>query len=1016
MMNLEDETSTDTRIGQTADLARAVLRVSLVEAKAAFRVGLSLADSFSADDMEETLGLLAVGRHYKGDPISPRTVYGFSRICEVQMPDEADRYDWERYSDAFARLGGLQLFPLLTCLRNRGRGGIEDAHLESLAKLTQTGRLDADLAAGMIGLFQYADMLRFRLPTFVEHLLPSLSQTAAAALFAFAETELDRVDGATPPNSLILDLLALAHTKLPAENPSRRRLAALAQPENKPDPSYPGSAFSDANRDPFIIALLGETARFAADALDAIVVALPGHGNGRPIVQLLWAVADRQSLPDDRLDFLEAVIEARAIPLDDKLIALTDILKTWAEGSAALRAAVPDMVVRLTRRHAQDLIHGEWNGGYSRRRLRELAAGAVPETRLVTEILQRLGGQTAVVSSSAWFDFAEVLARVAQATTIADCLTRYVEKSEIGLPDAIAGGLWQPGNAVPATQVEAVACLLWTLLGAPDSSTRWRAAHAVRRLVSLGRADVLGHLVANIDSTSAGAFQDSASPFLFLNAKLWLLITLARIAIDDPALVAPFQPQLEAIAHSTELPHVLIREMAARTLVSVAASLPPGEAATLRARSVAVNASPWPMSKVERRGGTAGFYDRRPDGYPERDLTFRFEYEFEKHEVTALASLFGTHKYEAGDRIADWVRVWAPNAISMWDDYRGGEGGGSRPQTMETHIGTLTWHGVFLAAGSLLLTHPISSRSWTADAPWAEWLADGLISRDDGRWLADDTSLTPIEMRTALTVGEEPVPRLSRSLVRLFTDGADAGFLVVEGSWETMDGVEISISSAFVPRAKADTVALTVALADQHDVWIPRADELDSHSRNEAPWRSWLIRDEATREGGLDKDDPYASNAARCRIRPIDAMVRSGNLQPDPPFNRCWRTRGGKLLANGIVWGMRFARGQHEKVREGRRLTAELTWIRDLCRHRNQCLVMVVQARRYMPKMSGDAAFPSRWLVATVDRDGIVRPVFRIPAATRKAVAELGLDRRREFKDRFDAVAGALVTARRPAR
>ncbi|MBI1198302.1 MAG: hypothetical protein GC203_10610 [Phenylobacterium sp.] len=1010
---LQDETSTDTRISRTASLARAVGRVSPVEAKAGFAAGLALADSFSADDMEETLGLIEVAQRYRGPPIDPRTVHGFSRICETQMTGDSDRYDWPGYAEAFARLGGLQVLPLLTRLQARGQGGIEEAHLEALSKLVGAGHLDADLAAGLIGLFEYADLYRFRLPVAYKHLLPSLAPAHVLPLFAFGEVEVDRVYGAGPPRDLVRDLVVLAREHLPPDAPSRRRLEdmTVATTADREEEEIASSrvSFIDQARDPAIVALLGDAKHFSGDDLDAVVQRLPGRGNGRPLVQLLLAAADRQALPDDRMVFLDAVVEARMIPLTDKLFALQDLVKAWAETSVAVRDALPRVVVELARRHAPDLIRGRWDGGFERRRLRELAKGVVPDATLVNEILQRLGGLIAMVPASVWLDFAEVLASSAQPATIADCLARYVAKSEAGLPDAVAGGPWRPSDTPPRTQSAATAGLLWFLLGAPEASTRWRAAHALRRLVSLGRLDVLEELIALIDSTDGGVFQDPDTPFFFLNAKLWLVIAIARIAVDAPSVIIPFQSQLERIAHSEELPHVLIREMAGRALRCVADVLSEAEAAALRSRCDAVNASPFPKPEVQRRGGTGNFYAGRPEGYPERRPPFSFEYDFEKYQVTGLASLFGTHKYEAGDRIADWVHTWVPHAESMWDDYKGDPWGGSRRDSKEGYIGNLTWHGVFLAAGSLLRTHPISGRSWTSDAPWAEWLADGLLARGDGRWMADDTDLTPLDMRAPLTTDDLPVPRLARELAPYFTLGAQADSIVVEGSWDTTDGADMTISSAFVPRARAATAALTTALAYHHDVWVPRADELDRHWDKGSPWRGWLQLDETRRESGLDTHDPYASKAARYNARPTDKIVRAANLKPDPPFARRWRTREGRVLAEGIAWGMRRGKGDHEKVFEGRRLTADLAWIQDLCRQRNQTLILVVQARRYLPKRSGDSAFPSRWLVATVDRDGVLRPLVRIPTAVRQAVSALGLDRRREFQDRYGAVKAALA-------
>jgi hypothetical protein len=232
---------------------------------------------------------------------------------------------------------------------------------------------------------------------------------------------------------------------------------------------------------------------------------------------------------------------------------------------------------------------------------------------------------------------------------------------------------------------------------------------------------------------------------------------------------------------------------------------------------------------------------------------------------------------------------------------------------------------------------------------------------------------------------------------------------MVEASWDTSDGADMTISSAFVPRAQATAAAMSVALAIHHDVWVPRADEIERHwDDNDGPWRGWLTLDETRRESGLDAKDPYAATAARYNARPTDGVVAKSGLTPELPFARRWCAQDGRVLADGVAWGRRRGRGDHEKVFEGRRLTAELAWLAELCRQRNQVLVLVVKARRHLSERSGESAFPSIWLVATLDRDGVLRPLLRIPPAVRKAVSALGPDRRREFHDRIEAINGAL--------
>ncbi|WP_430419361.1 hypothetical protein [Phenylobacterium sp.] len=1007
---LDLEPGIDTRIGRSAALARALWPLSLAEARSWFAVGLGLADGFSADDMEETEGLLGVARAYSGRPLEPRVLHDFSRICEMQMPEESDRYDWEDYADAFARLGGLDLLPLATRLGDRGHGGITDGHLECLAMLVRAGRLDGELAAGLIGLFEYPAMYRFPLDTFLGHVLPSLGAAAKAELFRLAEVEVDRAHGAAVPEDLARGLADLAAAHLPATDPVRRRLIARRQPD-RPQVPAPVVPTVEPEPDPDLAKVLGQTPILTADELDAAALAIGAERRpGRAFVPLIWAAAARHVLPDGQLAFLRAVEQSRVIPLSDKIAGVGEIVGTWAAESAAVRAALPALVLGLARSHPLELGQSGWEASYHRQRLVGMADGAVAPETIVIEALQRLGGKAAVISSTAWLDFAGILARVAAPATIADGLARYVARSAAGLPAAAAGGPWRADLTPPTRQQDVVAGLLWYLLGAPDAATRWRAAHALRRLVELGRTEVLGLLVGFLDRTEATPFQDAGQPFRFLNARLWLLIALARIALDRPDLIAPHQAALEAVAHSTDLPHVLMREIAARALRAVARVLPPADGAALLDRCAQVNASPWPITPPDRRRPSASFYSGPPKGYPERDPAFWFDYDFEKSEITGLATLFGTHKYEAGDRVADQVRRWAPDAKSMFDGAKEDDWG-HRPSVKETWVGNLTWHSVFLAAGGFLTSHPLMGDRWGDGHPWTDWSGRALTCRPDGRWLADDTGLTPPDMREELTGGEPPVPRLSRDLIPLLTRGAPPGALIVEGDWNSSDDVDVRVSSAFVPKDSAMDAALALMLADRHDVWIPRQDELDMHWRGDAPWQGWLIEELAGRESALDDTDPYASTAARHNVRPTDAIVTASGLSGDAPFRRRWVDADGRPMAEGLVWGGKSGRGRHETDERGHRLTADRGWIQKICRRDGTTLVVLVYVRRYLREKRGDAAFPSRWLLSTLGADGVTRPILRAPAAARAAVARLAREDRRDLEDRL----AAIRAARKPA-
>jgi hypothetical protein len=157
------------------------------------------------------------------------------------------------------------------------------------------------------------------------------------------------------------------------------------------------------------------------------------------------------------------------------------------------------------------------------------------------------------------------------------------------------------GLAVTSDPRAAVAGLLWCRLGAPDARSRWRAAHALRRVVALGRIDVLPAVIGWLERPDAGAFQDLKLPFFRMHAKLWCLIALARVAHDVPAAVASVRETLETAAFDDGFPHVVMRHFAAEALAGLAQSLDPADGVALRDRLRAVNVTHYPRCQGAER-------------------------------------------------------------------------------------------------------------------------------------------------------------------------------------------------------------------------------------------------------------------------------------------------------------------------------------------------------------------------------------------------------------------------------
>ena len=308
-------------------------------------------------------------------------------------------------------------------------------------------------------------------------------------------------------------------------------------------------------------------------------------------------------------------------------------------------------------------------------------------------------------------------------TTIKSAIERFLTKSADGLPPQFGDGPWTSKLSLPEAAPEIVAGLLWQRLGSPVAAERWRAAHALRRLVQIGRSDVLPFVVARAETTNAGPFQDQSLPFFHLHAKLWLYISLARIAKESPNSIKQFRDPLESTAFNSSFPHVLLRHFAGRALASIADTLSPDDRDELLGSLAKVNVSPLPRGKSDV--GWSTFHKGRPAGNPEPENPFHYDYDFAKYQLDSVARLFALPEWQIEDACTKWIRTWSRDVQNMYTcprikpHYGDGVGEWSAASIPAHDLlpGHLAWHALMLTVGQLLPTTPVVGYSWDAD-PW----------------------------------------------------------------------------------------------------------------------------------------------------------------------------------------------------------------------------------------------------------------------------------------------------------
>ncbi len=1025
------DTDIDARITAHGGLARAVWRVSQAEAKVYFRQGLDITDAIGSDDYERATGLVEFASHYEGPPLPADVVHNFVRICELNIPGDAEKFGWVNFGHALSRLSGANALALVARLADREKGDLSWSLPPLLTALVERNHLDTEIAAALIGLDEPNETWGWSLADFAKSVLPKLQPPQKDKVTDFLLREIDRQYLASPPRETLDQLSALAEFHLLPGSASLARLAQLraeAEKLREAPPtasSKPPSVISDDSNE------LAENTEIASvdfgnsAAIDAALFKEQNDKFERRSGKFLVRLRERIRKVDDQLRFLRAVSEAKVPSLSDKLWALADEVSTWRKQSAAIDDEVPKLAIDLGVRHALELIGPKWESSYALRQLIQFSGR--PGSELVPSIIAALRDRAIEVSGATWLEFACIMARNANAEAIRSALERFVSLSAPDLPDDLGDGPWRTDLALDGDPAHAVAGLLWFRLGCPDASGRWRAAHAVRRLGNLGRTDVLDVLVRHLNAPDAGPFQDRKLPFFRLHAKLWLLIALARLAGDQPEAVLPFKLVFETVAFEQTYPHVLMQHFAALALKSLAAQLDDIEKEKLLSLVATVNSSRFPRAKASPRS-RQGFYGTSFKDQPESNNPFHFDYDFSKYEINGLAGVFGCDHSEVAGACTTWIRRWSSEVKSMWEcprtfghsDTELEHWGGAKQPAHDAWGGQMAWHALMLTAGDLLRSTPVAADSYK-DEPWSDWLSGEALSRTDGLWLADGTDFFPSELRIPIAshgpkddMPSNPLELASLAgIQRELSLGDD---FIIDGLWKSEDGIDVIIRSVLTDSAMAESVAFAVATAEPFDQWLPRDDDhfrwRTVHSET-GPFRPFTTTARHT-EGRLDGHDPYGSSTALNRARPTDAVIKMLRLKAGDPFGRTWRDKKGASVFRAEAWGATIGEGRYAEDKRGTRLMCRVDRLRAFLSSSGAHLVLLVKVQKLLKDDTRATShrvgrrrhvpFRTATLIMTLCPVQGIRLVRRIPAAVRSAVANLPKEEQRDLEARFKAI------------
>jgi hypothetical protein len=960
----EKEQDVADRAKYFARLGQAIALASPTEAVVYFHKGLEQMDAIGSGDYHFVEGLMHFAGALIGDGLGQRESHALSNICELNLGEE-QKFGWGSYGAAMSRAAGLAGLAKLARWQDRGRISLNYTLLPYVRALVQDDKLDATLAMTLLRLSNPAELYVCGTAQLV-----ATFEGKPSACDPGVATELVTQYLQNNPGSLGSDTpraLARFAGAVLGENAWERQYldAAADRIEVKRDDHNTRANWRASGADASPRTWEAEQAAAKArilqladriDPLDEVAVgrvldaARTYHRNMRFSGEVLNSLRPKvayQAWPD----YLALIARLEMLNLYEKEQELRTCKAQWAGASLAVADALKACAPIIARVNAREYISFEYLAVSHVRALEEICG--LERRDVLMLLIREFTRPKMSVSASVWLNFAaEFNARTTPGVG-EQSLTRLLQSGPARLASNTEDGAWQESLGFTGDAVEATAGMIWFQLGSPVTRQRWLAAHSLRTAVRLGRAEVLDAVVVKYRHRDAAPFQAPELLFFYQHAQLWLLIAMARIALEAPKDIARHADFLEAITLDSEDRHVLRRHFAAQALL---ACTDVGQVTLSRARLQKlkrVNRSSFAIRKEKNYYGS-DFSSMRPKGMAEPQPELHLDYDFSKDDVAPLARLFRRPHWETVDALVAKVRQHDAEIAYMSD-----RKGRSRPGRDHYSRGIdseyqgygeqLAWHGLFSVAGDLLAEYPVVRRAYEADDPWVDWLSGEIVTHPDGLWLADGMDRQPLDTWVSLTVVGELSVDLTvapAALQALLGIGNSVGeWLNVDGSWHSNENIEIRVMSALAPRNRSAALAKDVAAMDPFQAYLPQLqayEDAGTALKHDGPYLPWTMRKECYPR--LDETDTLGADGAMQRPRLSRDATTFGKLRSADPFDRTWENATGKTVLRADAW---IESSRHEEsTSEGSRLWCRTDFVRAYLEARRADLLWLVRLRR----------------------------------------------------------------------
>lgn len=549
-----------------------------------------------------------------------------------------------------------------------------------------------------------------------------------------------------------------------------------------------------------------------------------------------------------------------------------------------------------------------------------------------------------------------------------DILSYSLSRFELHFDKDFGDGQWREALEVSSDVNDNLAGYIWAALGSPKSHVRWKAVHSIIKLGDFNCSIVIDRLFDWLKFGNSGPFGHQGYPFYRMHALQYLLIAVAKIALDNPNILLKHSEMIFTYALNGD--HAIIQRAASDAILNIEKGLPGTFVLDEIDKIRQVGWSPFPIKKAKYNYRINSIWHEKNE--VKTGIDFHFGWDFDRYWFEPLGGIFGVSGEQIQDLSANVVvNEWGVKTSGYSADPRVGlwnrssrednthHDHGSYPKTDNLDF-YQSYHSMMTVAARLVKNMPTVSRNDWSEDKWEDWIAQHYVTFHNGKLLAEEKDDLPhnrpvwidekvIDEKWAKQLG---FPDIINN-VKVEKDGE--GWLNLFGWWHEQkdSGKETySVSSALVsPKTSSALLNALSTCKDCHDFKLPNYGE-ERMEIDYAPFKleGWIAISDI--DLGIDRFDPYAEDFPYSMIAPGAKLLKKLGMY-FCEGKRKFFSKEDKVAAVVERWRSQKTERDEDPDQAGQRISFTVEFLKSLCKALKREIVIKVYAERRISRKYG---------------------------------------------------------------